>query len=115
MATLATQNVTRAGGAVTTQAASGGGDRFTPGSQTWIEITNGGSGAITVTVTNYKTPLPNVSEANTVVLCPNGGVTTRIGPFPADHFTAGDGTGLGSIVYSGVTSVTVAVVACSQP
>lgn len=115
MATLATQNITRAGGAVTTQAAAGGGDRFTPGSQTWLEVTNAGAAAITVTVTDYKVPLPNMTEGNVVVSCPNGGVTTRIGPFPADRFTALDGTGLGSIGYSGVTSVTVAVVNCSQP
>jgi hypothetical protein len=43
------------------------------------------------------------------------GSEAMIGPFPAQHFAAHDGTGLADVTYSGVTSVTVAAIKLSQP
>lgn len=88
-------------------AASGGGDKFTPGDNTYFHVNNGGGSSITVTVdvpgnTKYQQAAPDV--AVTVA----NGAQKIIGPFPAD--LAGASDGLISITYSGVTSVTVAAV-----
>lgn len=105
MATLATQIINVAGLTPAFASAAGGGDRFTPGDTTFIEVVNGSGGSITVTVdskvaSNYGT------DVNLAVAV-GAGARARIGPLPAQRFAASDG--LGDITYSGVTSLTVGV------
>jgi hypothetical protein len=109
MATLATQSITRAGAAPSYAAATGGGDRFTPGQRTFLHVKNGSGGALTVTVSSQsRSVIPNVSITSLAVSVPAAG-ERMIGPLPPEIFMATDGTGLGDITYSGVTSLTVGV------
>jgi hypothetical protein len=115
MATLTTQKVTRAGLVNPTfGACAGGGDRFTPDNNTHLHVKNGSGGALTVTVAATKVPLANMTVANVVVSVPAGG-EARLGPFPYDMFAATDGSGLADITYSGVTSLTIAVIQVPEP
>lgn len=115
MATLATQKVTRAGLVNPTfSACAGGGDRFAPDSNTHLHVKNGSGAPITVTVAATKVPLPNLTTSNVTVSVPAGG-EARIGPFPYDTFAATDGSGLADVTYSGVTSLTIAVIQNGQP
>lgn len=113
MATLTVQEVTRAGTTLTYAAAAGGGDKFQPGSETWVRVINGGGGAITVTVVTPGTVVSDVSIGD-VAVSVGAGVTKDIGPFPAELF-ANPTDGLADITYSGVTSVTVAAVKLKRP
>jgi hypothetical protein len=115
MATLTSQVITRAGVVVTPVAAAGGGDAMPVGSGMMLEVTNGGGSSITVTlvVPAARTFEPNVAITSPVITVVNG--TTRwIGPVDAQTF-ADPVTGLCTITYSGVTTVTVAAVQLSQP
>lgn len=115
MATLTTQNITRAGTVITPVAAAGGGDAMECGSGMMLQVVNGGGGAITVTlvVPTTRTWKPNVAITSPAVSVTNG--TTRwFGPIDAETF-ADPATGLCTITYSGVTSVTVAAVKLTQP
>lgn len=105
MATLAVQEVTRAGVALTLAAAAGGGDKFAPSDRTWLRVTNGGAGAITVTIVTPNTLISDVAITD-VAVSVGAGATREIGPFPYEHF-ANSADGLADITYSGVTSVTV--------
>ncbi len=105
MATLTTQTISQTGITPSFAAAAGGGDKFTPGDNTYLEVINGSGGAITVTVdskvaSNYGT---DVNDAVVV----GAGARAKIGPFPAQRFQGSDG--LADITYSGVTSLTVGV------
>jgi hypothetical protein len=113
MATLATQNVNRAG-VLPTYSAVSAADRFTPGLGTFLHVKNAGASSDTVTVAATKVPLPNMTIANVVVAVPNGS-ERMIGPFPPEFFTATDGSGLCDVTHSFTTSVTVAVVNLVQP
>ena len=115
MATLTTQNITRAGVLPTYGACAGGGDRFTPGNTTFLHVKNGSGGSLTVTVASTKIPLPNMTTSNVATTVTNAAAGWLIGPFPADQFTATDGSGLADITYSGVTSLTIAVLQFNQP
>lgn len=105
MATLATQVQNLAGITPTYASAAVGGDRFTPGDTTCIEVVNGSGGAITVTV-DSKVNSNFGTDVNVSVVV-GAGARAKIGPFPAQRFAAPDG--LGDISYSGVTSLTVGV------
>lgn len=111
MAALTTQNVNNATGLQQAPvAAAGGGDTFTPGDRTWLEVTNGGGSPITVTLGTF----PDTAEwggaiADHVVTVTNA-TTKKIGPLVGSRY-ANPATGIGSITYSGVTSVTVGVYA----
>lgn len=105
MATLSTQQIAQAGLNPAHASAAGGGDKFTPGDTTFVQVINGDSGSHTVTidskkVSNYGT------DVNLAVAVP-AGERRMIGPLPADRFAGTDG--LGDITYDGVTSVTVGV------
>jgi len=105
MATLTSQQIVAGGLAPTYAAAAGGGDRFTPGDNVILHVKNGGGSGITVTVV---TPGTVVGQAiGDVTNSIGAGGDEFMGPFPAQHFAAADG--LADITYSGVTSVTVAV------
>lgn len=114
MATLTTQVVKRTGVVPTYAAAAGGGDRFTPDANTFLHVKNGSAGSITVTVAATKVPTPDMTIASVAVAIA-AGAEKMIGPLPADVFAATDGSGLADITYSGVTSLTVAVVKVQQP
>lgn len=112
MATLAVQEVTRAGATLTAAAAAAGGDKFAPSDRTWLRVINGGAGAITVTIVTPNNLISDVAIADLAVSV-GAGVTKDIGPFPYEHF-ANSADGLADITYSGVTSVTVAAVKLKQ-
>lgn len=114
MATLAKQSIKRTGVDPSYAAAAGGGDKFTPGENVFLHVLNGGVGSITVTVVTPKEAFPDVAEADVAVAVANG-AEKMIGPFPASHFANPSDSGLAAITYSGVTSVTVAVLELVQP
>lgn len=116
MATLTTQVINRAGLGPTYAAATGGGDAMAVGSGMFLHIKNAGGSAITVTL---NIPAARVYEANVAITSPVISVPSTtgermIGPVDAGTF-ADPVTGLCSLTYSGVTSVTVAAVQLSQP
>jgi hypothetical protein len=115
MATLSTQVINRAGAVVTPVAAAGGGDAMQVGSGMMLEVVNGGGSPITVTlnIPAARTYEPNVAITSPAVSVTNG-TTKWIGPVDAGTF-ADPTTGLCSITYSAVTSVTVAAVQLAQP
>lgn len=110
MATLATQVVTRAGVTVTPVAAAGGGDAMSCGPTAYLRVVNGGGGAITVTIAipSGSSSYTNVTYTSTAVSV-GAGVTKDIGVIAASIYQDPT-TGLATITYSGVTSVTVAAV-----
>lgn len=107
MATLTTQTITKGGITPSYASAAGGGDRFTPGDTTYLEVINGSGGSITVTI-DSKVPSNYGTDVNLAVAV-GAGARAKIGPLPAQRFAASDG--LGDISYSGVTSLTVGVFA----
>lgn len=107
MADLATQEITLAGLGAAYSAAAGGGDTFTPGEDVVLHVKNGGVAPITVTVVTPNTSVGGLAIADSVTSVPNAG-DRFIGPFPAQHF-ARSSDGKVDITYSGVTSVTLAV------
>ena len=108
MATLTVNQVSQAGfrddNALV--AAAGGGDAFLPSDKTFVRINNGGGGAITAT---FATP---GTVAGLAIADGGGSVTNAqsrlFGPFPAEIY-ADPTTGLCTLTYSGVTTVTVGV------
>ena len=105
MATLTTQEVDLDGVEVTFASAAGGGDSFTPSSRTFLWLKNASGGDITVTVDTPGTVI-GLAVANSVTTV-QAGEDRLIGPFPYEHFAQTDG--LADITYSGVTTLTVAV------
>jgi hypothetical protein len=114
MATLTVNTVTQAGfrddNALV--AAAGGDDAFAPGDDVFVRINNAGGGAITAT---FATP----GLIRGLAIADGGGSVTNaqsrlFGPFPADLFQDPT-TGLVTLTYSGVTSVTVGVFKISRP
>lgn len=109
MALLASQVMTvLASGAITPTyaACTGGGDTFVPDINTFVHIKNGSGGALTATfhtgelvtgmgINNQAVSVPATSEV-------------MVGPFPFNVW-ANPSTGVTSITYSGVTSLTIGV------
>lgn len=106
MALLSPQSITLAGVTDALSAAAGGGDTFVPTSRRFLRINNGGGSPITVTIVTAQTHR-GVAIADVAVSVTNA-QSRMIGPFPADLF-ADPTTGLASITYSGVTTVTVGI------
>lgn len=107
MALLPTQQVAITGTTVTFQAAAGGGDTLTPDDRTCLELKNASGGNITATIavpgSFYGQPLADVA-----IVVPLTSGHVRIGPLgPA---LADPTTGLITVTYSGVTSLTAAAV-----
>ncbi len=89
-------------------AAAGGGDTFINDGRSMLYVKNGGGSPITVTIAT-----PYSAQAGVGIEDPPTTVVNAeeevIGPFNPTLFNAADGTGVG-VTYSGVTSVTVAVI-----
>jgi hypothetical protein len=115
MALLTLQNITTSGLNVSTTSAAAGGDTIPAGApgieRAWLQVTNGGGASITVTVapvspTSIRAPgVGTVAVPNISVAVPASG-TRHIGPFSQAYIDPT--TGLTSVTYSAVTSVTVA-------
>jgi len=115
VATLTTQVINRAGTVVTPVAAAGGGDAMAPGSTNFLRVVNGGGSPITVTlaIPAGVSGFQQAAYTNTTVSVTNG-TTREIGPLPGQLY-ADPTTGLVTITYSGVTSVTVAACQLAMP
>ncbi len=113
MASLTTQHINRAGATITPVPATGGGDAMECGRDCFLMVVNGGS-QITVTI---NVPSSRVHEANVAIASPQitvaGSTTKYIGPIDAETFMDPT-TGLASISYTGVGSVTVAACKLDQ-
>ncbi len=114
MATLAVQLVTPAGLAPVYSAAAAGGDQFAnvADGRTFLHAKNAGGGALTVTAVRQRTSLNVPGEqpitlGNIAVSVPLTNGDRMIGPFPESF---NDINGNVQLTYSGVTSLTVAVV-----
>ncbi|GFH34290.1 hypothetical protein [Streptomyces pacificus] len=106
MATLSVQAITAGGLSPTYSAASGGGDKVKPGPTTFLHVINGDASPITVTVAvpgNFYASVANPDLPVTV-----GASDEEMIPVPATPFADSSDSGLASISYSAVTSVTVA-------
>lgn len=115
MATLAQNTITRAGTLETLVAAAGGGDAAPCNADNYLKVNNGGASPITVTlaIPAAYSGWSGVAYSNTQVTVANG--TARlIGPLnPAIY--QDPVTGLCTITYSAVTSVTVGVFCNLEP
>jgi hypothetical protein len=109
MAILVTQKTSASGLTPSFQAASSGGDQYEPASDTILYFKNGSGSPITVTVVTtasiYGQPISNVS----VTVPANGEILA--GPYDPG-MVAQSGSSLANLTYSGVTSLTVAVIQC---
>jgi hypothetical protein len=91
-------------------AAAGGGDTFQNTGRELFYIKNGGGGGINVTFDSPGTCSFNVAAnaAHDDVVAVGAGEERLIGPFPVTRFN--DGAGNVAVSYSGVVTVTVAVI-----
>lgn len=110
MALLTPQPVTATGLNPTYVSAAGGGDTVKPGDNTFLHVKNGGGSSINVTIVqagvcSYGGSTPTHDR---VVAVPASG-ERMIPTGPAVRY-ASQSTGLASITYSAVTSVTIAAV-----
>jgi len=115
MATLTTQVITRAGVIPTYGAAAGGGDAMQVGDDMFLHIKNGGGSSITVTlaIPAGASAFPQVAYTSTAVTVANAS-EKMIGPIKAAIY-ADPVTGLCTITYTAVTSVTVAALQNLEP
>lgn len=108
MALLSPLLASPTGTLLATASAAGGGDTFAPGDAVKFVAVNGSGGSITVTFDSI-TPSNYGDDANTGGAVA-AGATRIFGPFPASRY-ANATTGLVGVTYSGVTSLTVYVLA----
>jgi hypothetical protein len=107
MALIPVQTMTQTGLTPSLQAASAGGDTYIPGNQTFLMIKNASGSPITVTIVTTATAFGQL-VADVFVLVA-AGATTLAGPYDPGEVAAPP-SGLVSITYSGVTSLTIAAV-----
>lgn len=110
MATLAVQKPVNTGTVPTFNAAAGGGDQFPNDGQTVIHVKNGSGGSINVTVASPTA----CSHGGThpLVVAVGAGAEKVIGPFPMARHN--DANGMVQLTYSGVTSLTLAVLSTAD-
>lgn len=107
MALLTRQDASGPTGAtITPVAAAGGGDTMVGGQGVHLYVNNGGGSPITVTLVTPETVEGALAVADRAVTVTNG--TFREIPVPSRYNDPS--TGLASITYSAVTSVTVAAI-----
>jgi hypothetical protein len=116
MATLATQTVTRAGLGPTYAAASGGGDAMACGSDMMLHVKNASGAPITVTIAipAGASGFSQAAYTSTAVSVPATTGDRMIGPIQPQLYQDPT-TGLATITYSGVTSLTVAAINVQEP
>lgn len=107
MATLTTQNISTTGLVPTYAAAAGGGDAMVADSTSFLHVKNGSGGSITVTLVTPATVDTNLAVGDRAVVVTAG--TDQMIAVP-DSLYRDPTTGLASITYSGVTSLTVAAI-----
>jgi hypothetical protein len=114
MAVLTKQKISVTPGlAPTYAAAAGGGDSFVndqaDGSRTFLHVKNGGGSPITVTIDdpNSQSPAGATSWNPDLAVTVANATERMIGPLGGRFI---DGNGSTAITYSGVTTVTVAVI-----
>jgi hypothetical protein len=112
MAALSTQNVNRTGITLSFASCAGGGDTFTPGSQTMLYVKNGGGTSQTVTVAASQILMGDIAIPN-LTMAVSGSSEKTFGPFPASVYASSTGTT--AISYTAVTSLTIAVISMEQP
>lgn len=103
---LTVQKMVAAGLEVTTVAAAAGGNSFKNDGYTYLQVTNGGGGSITVTVESRRLCSQGGDHNLSVVVA--AAKTIMIGRLNPRDFN--DESSLVDVTYSGVTSVTVAAV-----
>lgn len=106
MALLTTQDITTAGLQPTYTAAAGGGDTMVPDDRTFLHVKNGGGAPITVTMVTPGT-VDTLAITDRAVSVTNA--LDKMIRIPADIYRD-PATGLASITYSAVTTVTVAAI-----
>ncbi len=106
MALLATQQIDRDGLNATYVAAAAGGDTAAPDDRAFLHVKNGGASPVTVTLVTPGT-VSGLAISDTTVSVAAGGAQF-IPLYPSLY--RDPSSGLVSITYSGVTSVTVAVI-----
>lgn len=107
MATLSNQSVIRTGTGLspTFSSCAGGGDEFVNSGEDFIYIVNGHSSPQTVTIATPVTT-DGLAVAENAIAIPNA-EGRMIGPFPKTIYN--DGNAKVQLTYSGVTSLTIAV------
>jgi len=105
MATLAAEQIVRAGLSPTFNAAAGGGDEFVNTGNEFIHVKNGHSGSQDVVIETPAT-VDGLAVADRTVSVPNG-EERIIGPFPVATYN--DVAAKVQLTYSGVTLLTIAV------
>lgn len=115
MALLTTQTPTEAGTAITFASCNAGGDTFANNGKTYLHVKNGSGGAITVTIPKTSSATVEDDKYGKLTKADAGGSVAAgahqvFGPFKPSAFNAVAGTGIASITYSAVTSLTIAVI-----
>lgn len=106
MAALSSQDMSLSGLQATYASAAGGGDTMPTGERNFLHVKNGSGGAITVTVDSQLAC--DQGSDHDAVASVAAGQEEFIGPITPRRFNNSSGTA--DISYSGVTSLTVAVV-----
>jgi hypothetical protein len=106
MATLAVQKGARTGTAITYVAAAAGGDQFPAAPGRALHVKNDGGSSIDVTINSQKVCDQGVDHD--VVVAVAAGAEKVLSGFTSERFA--DANGYVQVAYSGVTTVTVAVV-----
>lgn len=115
MATLATQDIPMVSPGLTPSyaAATGGGDFFTPDSDTFLHVKNSDSSSHNVIVTTPGTYGGLQIGDPTIAVA--AGTERMFGPFPAQLFADSTNSGLAAITYSSATGMTIAALRCRVP
>ncbi len=112
MATLASQAANEDGLTVAETAAAGGGDQFTNTGIEFLLVNNESGGAITVTITAQDTSTTTggfgILTKDDRVISVGAGAIEIIGKFAKSAYN--DSSNFVQVTYSGVTSLTVAVI-----
>lgn len=107
MAALTPITISRAKVELALTAAAAGGDTFANDGATFFVVKNAGAGSVTVTFTVTATYI-GLTVSNVAVAVTNDSKEYMIGPFPQAAFN--NSSGVVSVAYSGVDTVTVAAV-----
>ena len=112
MALLSTQTIVRTG-ITPSYAAVASSDTFTPDSDTFIHVKNGGGSSDSVTISVLAGDPPGLTISDVVVSVTNG-QERMIGPFPAQFF-ADPTTSFATVAHSFITSVTAGIFKLGKP